>query len=145
MAQPTAIASNNTVKPITLTILPQPVTPLVLGPVPINVSGSTGRYSPPVNTTPIPNFNHVPTMPIVAPQQMSLEEKEQRRLAKQRERTNRYRDKTKPYIELANIPSEKDKIIALLKLCYPELSNVPELVIEQEVLLFIQTIRRNRY
>lgn len=121
------LQNTNTMKPITLTILPKSTTP-------------------PITSTIIPNFNHVPVVPnIVNRSQISLEEKEERRLAKQRERTNRYRDKTKPYVELAGAPTEKDKIIGMFKLCYPELANLPSSVLEQEVLSCIQHITRKRY
>lgn len=92
---------------------------------------------------PMPNFNHVPVQPNIV-SNISLEEKERRRLAKQKERNNRYRDKTKPYIELANAPTEKDKIAKLFKLCYPKLEHLPESVFDQEILYIIQYITRER-
>ncbi|CAH6419930.1 Hypothetical protein HVR_LOCUS994 [uncultured virus] len=130
-------------KPITLTIMPQPKTPTQSsGPLTTQAVTIQNNQTSIEN---IPNFNHIPIVPIIVPKStISLEEKEARRLAKQRERNNRYRDKTKPYIDLANVPTEKEKIIGVVKLCYPQLAYLPPAVLDREISLFIQHITRQR-
>lgn len=93
----------------------------------------------------IPNFNHCVIVPtVIDPKNMTLEEKESRRLAKQRERNNRYRDKTRPYIDLANAPTNKDKILGIFKLCYPQLDDVDSSILDQDIISIMQYMTRQR-
>ena len=85
------------VKPITLTILPIN-----------NVQ----------ETVPIPDFNHVAVVPTIIPSQprklgtqLSLEEREAKRVASQKERSARYNEKIKEYKKIGLLKSEKERII----------------------------------
>jgi len=107
----------NAIKPITLTILPN---------VPSQVSAPT-MQNPNFNHTPIlpivqsqvsaptmpnPNFNHTPIAPITIPHPLGItpEEREARRLAKQRERNARYRERVKEYTKLGSLTTDREKI-----------------------------------
>jgi hypothetical protein len=95
--------------------------------MPIIQTGYTSQYS-------MARFDHVPSIPIITNKLgMTLEEKEAQRLAKQRERNYKHRDKTKPFKDLVNAPTEKDKIIGMFKLCYPQLEALPSSELDQEM------------
>lgn len=152
MAQPQSQQGQLPLKSITLTIIPQTAT------VPVNTQEEVIPVK--VSTSPyaqgtIPNFNHVPITPVIIPtpaampkpvnhHELTLEEKEARRLEKQRLAQSRYRDKTKPYTELASIPGDASKVAALLKLSFPQLNNVNPYVLESEVNNFIAYVTRQR-
>lgn len=116
MAQSTIQLNTVPFRLITLTILPY--TPVQSS---VNQIGATMQI-------PIPSFNHVPITPVILPNQVNnisngntLEEKEQRRLQKLREAQSRYRDKTNPYIEIANIPEKPINISQIGELIYHQL------------------------
>ena len=50
-----------------------------------------------------------------------LQEKEENRLLKNRENRQRYNEKIKPYIALASISDNRERMIKFFKLCYPDL------------------------
>src|SRR5437764_3478144 len=92
----------------------------------------------------IPLFNHVPIKPIynvtsIQPiisdkstlstkNATTLEEKDHIRKLKQQEYNARYRSKIKPYVELAMIPNEEQKITQFVKLCQK-----PSVVVSQQI------------
>jgi hypothetical protein len=118
--------TSNTIKPITLTILPQ-------------------SQILPMNPVPIPNFNHVPIVPTFIPKSPvrnieDLQEKEIRRLEGQRQRNHRYYEKAKNYTKIGTLSSEKDKLLALLLLCYPSLQNSDKYELERMVIEFLTAV-----
>ena len=77
------------------------------------------------NNQHIPTFNHVPMQPvIVAPVRSGIDKKERIRLQKKCESTKRYNERTKEYKKIANLYSEKEKITAVVLLCYPHIDPV---------------------
>lgn len=111
--------------------------PLTLTIIPTNIS------KPPV--LPIPNFQYAPLIPeiqqVKAPlKDGALEEKEQRRLRKQRERNQRYQDKIRMYNKLAALRSDKDKFYELLLLCQPSLIYRDKSVIEEKITAFLNDV-----
>lgn len=113
----------NNIKPMTLTIMP------------VSNSHHNGEN--------ISDVTYVPLKPIIQ-NHITLEEKEAQRLAKQRIRNSKYRDRTKPYTELSGLDTEKEKIMALVKLCYPHLTEINPLILDSEVSVFIKHITRKR-
>lgn len=122
------MSHNVPVKPITLTIAPVD-NGTVLPQTPTQLTATHTLLPAPINGTAIPNFNHVPIAPILLPKQskisdIDLQEKEARRLEGQRQRNHRYYEKAKNYTKLGTLPNEKDKVVALLRLCYPFLESI---------------------
>lgn len=124
-------------KPITLSIIPNP-------------SQGTPPLSPQANISNIPvpkvlpNFNHVPIMPIAPiltpPINNEFQEKERIRLEQQRQRAARYNEKVKAYKKIALIDSNQEKIKALLLLCYPELAQMGAYELDVRVIQIIQSL-----
>ncbi len=95
----------------------------------------------PINQQPL-KFNHVPIIatPIDRIQQMSnddLREKEIRRLESERLRSAKYRQKTASYQKIGTLKTEKEKILAVVLLCYPELNNMESWRLDQKISDFI--------
>ena len=93
----------------------------------------------------IPSFNHVPIVAtqIDRIQQMSdndLREKEIRRLEAERLRSAKYRQKTASYQKIGTLKTEKEKILALVLLCYPELGNMESWRLDQKISDFIVSL-----
>lgn len=148
MAQPAPDPLNNTMKPITLTILPQPTSQQVLGPVPtssVHVSGTTERYSPP-----IPNFNHVPIQPTIVPSPAYIVGKinrgEEQRIERQRQSNKdhqkKYRDRTKVFTQIAHLPSINERIKRVWLLTYPDL-NIDEHTMDILIAQFVSSMLNN--
>jgi hypothetical protein len=125
MAQSTTISPQIPVKPITLSIIPK----------------STSH-----NITPnIPTFNHVPITPTIIPQQqvqiLDAGDKLAHKAEKNREHQRRHTAKVKPFQQLATIENSEERMVALINLSYPELSQLPKYILHQEVDLFIQALK----
>jgi hypothetical protein len=161
MAQPAPDLLNNTMKPITLTILPQPTTQIVLGPVPtptLSISGATRRYSPPVNTTHIPNFNHVPIQPTIVHSPAYIvgkhnktvpsnndneQDNAERKKQLNREYQKKFRDKTKGFVEIAQLPSINERIKHVWQLTYPNV-NIDEQTMDILIAQFVNSMLTSR-
>lgn len=72
------------------------------------------------------DFQYIPITQVIV-QPNVLEEKERTRLEKQRARNARYNNKVAAYKKIATLPTEKDKVKALLLLCYPKLSKIDQM------------------
>lgn len=143
MAQPAVQLNSIHLKPITLTILPQALVQSSI----MNSSVTVVKTAP---TMQIPNFNHVPITPTIThnnliktPNGMTLEEKERRRLERDRERCARYRQKVSDYKRLGTLKTEKEKITSLVILCYPELKNMSPSELDQKVSQFISSLNNH--
>jgi hypothetical protein len=112
--------SNNTIKPVSLTILHQGVSPALHSPSIIIKNSHTKN----TQTTNIPSFHHVPIIPSKLSDQivinnmsleekerkrLELEEKERKRLEGDRLRSAKYNEKVKAYKKLGTLYSEKEK------------------------------------
>jgi len=106
--------------------------PLVINPTPpiVNTSLKINVIPQPINK----NIQHP----------LTLEEKHQRRLQQKREGQSRYREKSKAYTKLHGFKNDQGKIIALLRILYPHLEDIPDYILEPEVLQFISSINRPR-
>lgn len=159
MSQQTTVSQ--TVYPITLTILPKQNSDNIK-------TSSTGIFNP-LNSTPvltfgsanpsrvvinnettvqtanIPQFNHVPIQPIIVDKKYKLEnndhiERERRKIESDRLRSARYNERVKEYKKLGSLPTEKEKIIKLLLLCYPSLNELSRAELDRRVTAFIQSL-----
>ena len=131
--KPTVSAPIHMVSSITSpSTVPTPMIPLVINPTPpiVNTSLNLNVIPQPVNK----NIQHP----------LTLEEKHQRRLQQKREGQSRYREKSKAYTKLHGVKNNQGKIIALLRILYPHLEDIPDYILEPEVLQFISSINRPR-
>ena len=108
-------------RPITLNILPKQ-------PIP------TFQYAPVIP--------HVPDNPYNLKPGISLEEKERYRMERDRQRSSNYYNKIKSYKKLGTLGSEREKIIALLLLCYPSLREMNSSDLERRVVQFIDSLSK---
>ena len=90
----------------------------------------------------IPSFNHVPITPHAAASLEEIQRKERERLDKQRERNTKYRNRVKEYTKLGSLPTDKEKIISLLLLCYPHLEDANRAELENVVNNLIESLRQ---
>jgi hypothetical protein len=74
---------------------------------------------------------------------MSHDENEKLRLEKQRQRKARYDEKVKNYTKIGTLYSEKDKIKALLLLCYPSLTDMNPHELDIRVSQFIESLGKS--
>jgi len=91
------------------------------------------------STLSIPNFNHVGIVLEKKPR-ISLDEKETKRLAYQKQCSAKYSNKVKEYKKIGSLFTEKDKIKRLLILCYPELSNFDQNNLDHRIANFITSL-----
>jgi hypothetical protein len=137
MAQTNSQTNNASIKPITLTIMPQ--APAVR------------------NNIPIPNFNHVPVQPVIVPppaytigqartsqplpQNATEQDKLERQRLLNREKQRRFKEKTKGFVDLAHLPNIHERIKQLWLLTYPNsYDNVDPSMIDNAISRFVASM-----
>lgn len=125
MSQSGSISPQSPVKPLILTIIPQQK----------SVSQN--------NSSNLPTFNHIPVVPNISENSSNPEqiwEREKKRLEIQRQSSQRHYEKVKQYNKLAAIDGEKEKIMALLLICYPDLKTCNKLQLDQRLSSFLDSV-----
>ena len=112
-------------KPLTLTILPKAVVTVQPSAIPnhkINYSMDI-KSNQSVNDI---SLSYKGYTPIVHPQisQISSMEKEIQRLERNKQYSQKFREKVKDYQKIALLPNPIERINAVLMLCYPELNEM---------------------
>lgn len=139
-----------------------PVKPIILNILPVNnTSPSNSVHSPNSvindnlkvnnranrNTVTIPQFNHSPIVPTlvdtggsIASSAITRVDKELERLQRQRQSSSKYYNRVKEYKRIGSLNTEKEKVIALLLLCYPQFSALESYELDQLVTNFIRDL-----
>lgn len=123
MAQPTH-------KPLTLSIIPQDHTQDDLIKPLLQQSHLTFSYNPQICGI---NKSLRGKPGAVALKDLTPEEKEAHRIQNQRERNKRYHDKAKIYNTLEGLPTNKDRILLVLRLFNPTFANVNQSKLETDL------------
>ena len=141
-------------------LIPQPnsfsTKPLNLSIFPLNKIPSVPKNT---ETKIVPTYQYTPIIPTpivpihsfpireISPEQAittlaALQEKEAKKAEQQRLSNARYRDKVRDYKNLGTLRTEKEKIIGMVLLCYPQLKDMNSIKLDAKVTQFIQSLHK---